>query len=143
MGSAMGVVHPTRGRQVFKGLVAQSSFLDQVLTVTCVHGDLWVFNGRFRPISPWGIKIHVTPQVSHPYEPYEMTAKNVTRFPGSGRALVWAFSMQFQPREGDIRFSSASNAFCSCAEMVGGNGCRPLFNEFPPPSVAKSGGHKS
>jgi len=34
MGSAMGVVFSTRGRQVFKRLVAQSPFLDQVFTVT-------------------------------------------------------------------------------------------------------------
>ena len=61
----------------------------------------------------------------------------------NGRALVWALSMQWRPRDGGIRFSSASNAFSSCTKMVGGNGCRPSFSESPHPSVAKSGGGKS
>ena len=82
-------------------------------------------------------------QISHPYQPLEITARSVLRFLEKGRALVWAFSMQWKPRDGEIRFSSASNAFSSCAKMVGGNGCRPSFSEFPHPSVAKSGGYKS
>ena len=79
----------------------------------------------------------------HPYQTIEIKDKNVPTAPENGRALVWAFSMQWKPRDGEIRFSLASNAFSSCAEMVGGNGCRPSFSEFPHPSVAKSGGYKS
>jgi len=48
--------------------------------------------------------------------------------------------MQWEPREWEIRFSSAFNAFRSYWEMVGGNGCRPSFSEFLTPSVAHPGG---
>ena len=72
-----------------------------------------------------------------------ITAKRVLRFLENGKALVWAFTMQLKPRDGEIRFPSASNAFSSCTEIEGGNGCRPSFSEFPHPSVAKSEGYKS
>ncbi|MDY6952373.1 MAG: hypothetical protein SWE60_12745 [Thermodesulfobacteriota bacterium] len=33
------------------------------------------------------------------------------RFLENSKAVVWAFSMQWKPRDREIRFSSASNAF--------------------------------
>ena len=82
-------------------------------------------------------------QVSHPYQPPEITAKSMPRFLENGRALVWTSSIQFKPRDGKIRFSSASNAFSSCTCVVGGNGCRPSFSKFSRPSVVASGGGTS
>jgi len=60
----------------------------------------------------------VLTQVSYPDPPVEITAKSVLRFLENGRTLVWAFSMQLKPRDGETRFSSASNAFGSGAEDV-------------------------
>jgi len=69
--------------------------------------------------------MHVTVTlVSHRYQPFEITTKSVLRFLENGSALVWAFLMQWKPREWEIRLSSASNA----------------FSEFPTPYVAHPGG---
>jgi hypothetical protein len=51
--------------------------------------------------------------------------------------------MQLKLRDGEVRFSSASNAFSSCAEIVGSNGCRPSFSEFPHPSMLPNQGATS
>ena len=57
----------------------------------------------------------------------------------NGGVLVWSFPMQWEPRDGEIRFSSPSNAFGSCPKTVADNGCRPSFSEpSHPSSIAKS-----
>jgi len=57
-------------------------------------------------------------RVSHPYQPFEIKAKSVPIFLENGEALVGAFSMPLKPRDREIRFFSASNAFSSYAKRV-------------------------
>ena len=75
--------------------------------------------GRVNGLLTWALtgEINLT-QESYPHQTFDIIAKNLPRLLENGRALVWAFSMQWKPRDGDIRFSSASNAFSSCAEIV-------------------------
>ena len=58
--------------------------------------------------------------------------ESVPRFLEKDRELFYAMGAS---RDGEIRFSLASNAFSCREEIVGGNGCRPSFSEFPHPSV--------